>query len=43
MTASAAIKIMHMMTRRPMRFTRYRALFVVRVREGAPQSPSALV
>jgi hypothetical protein len=39
-TASAAITTMHMMMRRPMRFTRHRPFLVfVRVREGALQSP----
>jgi hypothetical protein len=43
MIASAAISSMHMMVRWPIRFTRHRSFFVVRVREGAPQSPFALV
>ena len=39
--ASTAINSMHMMMRRPIRFTRYRPVSVARVREGAPQSPFA--
>ena len=42
-TASAAISSVHMIVRRPTRFTRLCLFLVVRVREDTPRSPFALV